>query len=48
MSSAVLFYVNDQEVTFAAFKAYIGIHPEAVLLLVTPVNQNIVTRLTAQ
>jgi hypothetical protein len=48
MSREVRFYVNDQEVTFAAFKAYVGAHPEAVLLLVTPPNQNIVTRLTAQ
>jgi|SRR5688572_18018681 hypothetical protein len=47
MSPDVRFYVAKQEVSFAEFKRYIGAHPEAALLLVTPVNQNIVTRLSA-
>jgi hypothetical protein len=47
MSPDVKFYVAKQEVSFAEFKRYIGAHPEAALLLVTPVNQNIVTRLSA-
>jgi hypothetical protein len=48
LNASTRFYVADQEVSYVEFKRYVGSHPEAVVLLVTRVNQNVITRLTAQ
>jgi len=48
LNASSRFYVAGQEVSYAEFKRYVGSHPEAVVLLVTRVNQNLITRLTAQ
>jgi hypothetical protein len=47
MSPAVRFYIDEAEVTYDNFKRHVSAHPDAVILLVTPVNQNVITRLTA-
>jgi hypothetical protein len=48
MNASTRFYVEDYEVSYAEFTRYVASHPEALVHLVTPVNQNIVKRLTAR
>lgn len=42
------FFVGKQLVSYGEFKRYVDTHPNALVHLVRPVNESIVTRLSAQ
>jgi hypothetical protein len=48
LSSGARFYIKNQEVSYGELKRHIDTHPDAVVLVVTSVKENVVTRLTAQ
>ncbi len=42
------FYIARQEVTYAELKRYVAGHPDATVLVVNSLTENIVTRVVAQ
>jgi hypothetical protein len=48
LDAAARFYIKNQEVGYGELKRHIETHPNAVVLVVTSVKDNVVTRLTAQ
>jgi len=42
------FYIDKQEVTFTELKRYVAAHPNATVLVVNSLTENIVTRVVAQ
>ena len=48
LTSAARFYIKNQEVSYGELKRHIETHPEAVVLVVTSIKENVVTRVTAQ
>jgi hypothetical protein len=48
LASSARFYIKNQEVSYEALKRHIDSHPQAVVLVVTSIKDNVVTRLTAQ
>jgi len=48
LSSAARFYIKNQEVSYGELKQHIDKNPQAVVLVVTSIKENVVTRVTAQ
>jgi len=48
LASSARYYIKNQEVSYGELKRHIETHPEAVVLVVTSIKENVVTRLTAQ